>query len=121
MKIYDFRKSNLRTPLFGGLSRSTRVLKFVALYDGAIIGYAESSYTTPREVARIGLVHANAAGRRLSVESLLLNTARSEMEKAGMNRFRIIVPTTQPELIEVVKALGFKEAFVVDGMASELS
>jgi len=120
LKIYDFRKSNLRTPRFGGF-RSASELKFVALYDGAIVGYAETSYTTPREVARIGFVHVNAAGRRLKVESLLVNAARSEVEKAGVYRFRIIVPMTQSELLEAVRALGFKEAFIVDGMASELS
>lgn len=43
------------------------------------------------------------------------------VEKGGVNRFRIIVPSTQRELVETVKALGFKEAFGVDGMAVEFS
>ncbi len=121
LKMYDFRKRDLKTQRLGGLLRSSSSLRFVAVYDRVIVGYAEASSTTAREVARIGLVHANTVGRSLSVESLLIDAARKEVEKTGVNRFRIIVPATQPGLMEAVKALGFREAFAVDGMVSELS
>jgi ribosomal protein S18 acetylase RimI-like enzyme len=121
LKMYDFRKSNLKTPFLARFFRTSKETKFVAAYNGRIVGYAEVSYTTPNEVGRIGFVHANIEGKKLGVEKLLIDAARREVENGGVNRFRIIVPSTQQELVETVKALGFKKAFAVDGMAAEFS
>jgi ribosomal protein S18 acetylase RimI-like enzyme len=96
-------------------------MKLVAVYDGRIVGYAEASYTTPNEVGRIGFIHVNAEGRSVGVEKMLVNAGRCEIEKAGVNRFRVVVPSTRQELIDAVKDLGFKEALTVDGMVKELS
>ena len=121
LKMYDFRKSNLKTSLLARFFRTSKETKFVAVYSGRIVGYAEVSYTTPNEVGRFGFVHANIEGKKLGVEKLLVNSARREVENGGVNRFGIIVPSTQQELVETVKALGFKKAFAVDGMAAEFS
>jgi ribosomal protein S18 acetylase RimI-like enzyme len=121
LKTYDFRKSNLKTRFLARFFRTSKETKFVAVYNGRIVGYAEVSYTTPNEVGRIGFIHANVEGKKLGVEKLLVNAARRVVEAAGVNRLRIIVPSLQQELIETVKALGFKEAFAVDGMVTEFS
>jgi ribosomal protein S18 acetylase RimI-like enzyme len=121
LKMYDFRKSSLKTPFLARFFRTSKEKKFVAAYNGRIVGYAKVSYTTPNEVGRIGFVHANIEGKKLGVEKLLVNSARREVENGGVNRFRIIVPSTQQELVETVKALGFKKAFAVDGMTAEFS
>jgi ribosomal protein S18 acetylase RimI-like enzyme len=121
LKMYDFRKSNLKTRFLARFFRMSKETKFVAVYNGGIVGYAEASYTTPAEVGRIGFIHANVEGKKLGVEKLLVNAARRVVKTAGVNRLRIIVPSTQPELVETVKALGFKEALTVDGMVTEFS
>lgn len=121
LKMYDFKKSNFKTPFLARFFRSSKETKFLAVYSGRIVGYAEVSYTTPKEVGRIGFIHANVDGTKLGVEKLLVNAARLLVEAAGVNRFRIIVPSTQQELVEAMKALGFKEAFAVDGMVAEFS
>ncbi len=121
LKMYDFRKSNLKTRFLARFFRTSKETKFVAVSNGDVVGYAEVSYTTPNEVGRIGFIHANVEGKKLGVEKLLVNAARRVVEAAGVNRFRIIVPSMQQELIETVKALGFKEAFAVDGMVAEFS
>jgi ribosomal protein S18 acetylase RimI-like enzyme len=121
LKIYDFTRKNLRTPFLRRLFSFATQIKLVAAYDGRIVGYAEASYTTPSEVGRIGFIHVNAEGRLLGVEKMLVNAGRSEIEKAGVNRFRVVVPSTRQDLMDAVKDLGFKEAFTVDGMVKELS
>jgi ribosomal protein S18 acetylase RimI-like enzyme len=120
LKINDFSRKNLRTPFlrrFFGFANET---KLVAVYDERIVGYAEASYTTPNEVGRIGFIHVNAEGRSVGVEKMLVNAGRCEIEKGGVNRFRVVVPSTRQELIDAVKDLGFKEALTVDGMVKEL-
>jgi ribosomal protein S18 acetylase RimI-like enzyme len=121
LKMYDFRKGNLKTRFLARFFRTSKEAKFVAVSNGDVVGYDEVSYTTPSEVGRIGFIHANVEGRKLGVEKLLVNAARRLVEAAGVNRLRIIVPSTQRELVETVKALGFKEAFAVDGMVAEFS
>lgn len=121
LKMYDFRKSNLKTPFLVRFFRTAKEMRFVAVFNGRIVGYAEVSYTTPNEVGRIGFIYANVEGRKLGVEKLLVNAARRVVENADVNRFRIIVPSTQQELVETVKALGFKEMLTVDGMVAEFS
>jgi ribosomal protein S18 acetylase RimI-like enzyme len=121
LRINDFSRKNLRTPFlrrFFGFANET---KLVAVYDGRIVGYAEASYTTPNEVGRIGFIHVNAEGRSVGVEKMLVNVGRSEIEKAGVNRFRVVVPSTRQELMDAVKDLRFKEALSIDGMVKELS
>jgi len=121
LKIYDFTKKDLRTPFLRRLFSFATQMKLVAVYDGKIVGYAEASYTTPNEVGRIGFIHVNAEGRSVGVEKMLVNAGRCEIEKAGVNRFRVVIPSTRQELMDAVKDLGFKEALSIDGMVKELS
>jgi len=121
LKMYDFRKNNLKTPFLARFFRTSKETKLAAVHNGRIVGYAEVSYTTTNEVGKIGFIHANVEGRKLGVEKLLINAARCVVETAGVNRFRVTVPSTQQELAETVKALGFKKALAVDGMVAEFS
>jgi ribosomal protein S18 acetylase RimI-like enzyme len=121
LRINDFTKKSLRTPFLRRFFGLATQMKLVAVYDGRIVGYAEASYTTPNEVGRIGFIHVNAEGRSLGVEKMLVNAGRCEIEKAGVNRFRVVVPSTRQGLMEAVKDLGFKEALSIDGMVKELS
>jgi ribosomal protein S18 acetylase RimI-like enzyme len=120
LKINDFSKKNLRTPFLRRFFGFANEIKLVAVYDERIVGYAEASYTTPNEVGRIGFIHVNAEGRSVGVEKMLVNAGRCEIEKGGVNRFRVVVPSTRQELMDAVKNLGFKEALTVDGMVKEL-
>jgi ribosomal protein S18 acetylase RimI-like enzyme len=119
LRIFDFGKKNLRTSFLQRLFRFSTEKKIVAVFDGRIVGYAEASYTTPKEVGRIGFVHVNPQGKSFGVEKMLINAASNEIEKAGVRRIRIIVPITRQELTETVKSLGFRETLMIDGMVAE--
>jgi len=121
LRINDFSRKNLRTPFLRRFFGLATQMKLVAVFDGRIVGYAEASYTTPNEVGRIGFIHVNAEGRLLGVEKMLVNAGRCEIEKGGVNRFRVVVPSTRQELMDAVKDLEFKEASTVDGMVKELA
>jgi ribosomal protein S18 acetylase RimI-like enzyme len=73
---------------------------------GRIVGYAEASYTTLREVGRIGFIRVNPAGKSLGVEKMLINAASDEIEKVGVRKIRINVPAPRREITETVKNLG---------------
>jgi ribosomal protein S18 acetylase RimI-like enzyme len=120
LSIHGFGKNNLKTPFLGRFFLSSNQMKLVAVFDGRIVGYAEASYTTPNEVGRIGFVHVNPDGRQLGVDKVLLNAARNEIEKGGVRRLRVVVPTMRQELIETMKEMGFMEALIVDEMVVEL-
>lgn len=120
LSIRRFGKNDLRTSFMRRLFRFSNEMKLVAVFDGKIVGYAEASYTTPNEIGRIGYVHVNPEGRALDIEKILVNWAMNEIEKGGVKRFRVVVPTTKQELIEAVKEIGFREALIVDEMVVEL-
>lgn len=120
LKIHDFGKGNLRTPFLGRFFRSAYQIRLVAVRDNRIIGYAEATYTTPNETARIGFVHVSSGSAGLGVEKALVNAGRLDIETAGVKRFRVVVPATKQTLIEAVKDLGFREALTVEGMVLEL-
>jgi len=120
LKIHDFGKGNLRTSFLGRFFRSAYQIKLVAVRDNRIAGYAEAAYTTPNEAARIGFVQVSSGNAGLGVEKVLVNAARSKIEREGVKRFRVVVPATKQTLIEAVKDLGFREALTVEGMVLEL-
>jgi ribosomal protein S18 acetylase RimI-like enzyme len=121
LKIHDFDKKSLKVPFLQRFFRSSNQIKLVAVRDDKVVGYAEASYTTPNETARIGFLYVNSESAGLGVEKVLVNAARLEIEKAGVEKFRVVVPSMRQALIDAVKDFGFKEALVVDGMVLELS
>jgi ribosomal protein S18 acetylase RimI-like enzyme len=121
LKIHDFDKKSLKMPFLQRFFRSSNQIKLVAVRDDKVVGYVEASYTTPNETARIGFLYVNSESAGLGVEKVLVNAARLEIEKAGVEKFRVVVPSMRQALIDAVKDLGFKEALVVDGMVLELS
>jgi ribosomal protein S18 acetylase RimI-like enzyme len=121
LKIHDFDKKSLKVPFLQRFFRSSNQIKLVAVRDDKVVGYVEASYTTPNETARIGFLYVNSESAGLGVEKVLVNAARLEIEKAGVEKFRVVVPSMRQALIDAVKDFGFKEALVVDGMVLELS
>jgi ribosomal protein S18 acetylase RimI-like enzyme len=119
LRIFDFTKKDLKTPFLQRIFGFATQKKLVAVLDNRIVGYAEASYTTPKEAGRIGSIHVNSEDRSLGIEKLLIETANNEIAEAGIRRIRLSAPTAKQELIETVKNLGFKEVLVMDAMVAE--
>jgi len=120
LRIHDFTKADLKTPFLQRLFRFSTQIKIVAKLDGKIVGYAETSYTTPKEAGSIRSIQTAAQNRSREIEKALMSTAIEEIRKGGINRIRVMVATTQQALIESLKNMGFKESLLMDGMFIEV-
>jgi ribosomal protein S18 acetylase RimI-like enzyme len=119
LRIVDFTKKDLKVSFIQRIFRFATQKKLVAVLGGKIVGYAEASYTTPKETGRIGSITVNSEYRSLGIEKLLIEAATNEIAKVNTSRIRISAPTTKRELIEAVKDLGFKEVLVMEAMVKE--
>jgi len=119
LRIFDFTKKNLKTSFMQRIYHFGTRRQLVAVLGSRIVGYAEAEYATPKEAGRIGSIHANPEDKSLGIEKLLTEAARNEVAKAGVERIRITVPTTNQELMQTVNDLGFKEALIMDAMVAE--
>jgi ribosomal protein S18 acetylase RimI-like enzyme len=120
LKIFDFSKDNLKTPFLQRLLHFSTQKKIVAIFDGKIVGYAETSYTTPKQAGSISSIHAIAQNRSGEVERVLVSAGIKEIRKGGTNRIRVTVSSVKQELIETLKSLGFRESLAMDGMFIEV-
>jgi ribosomal protein S18 acetylase RimI-like enzyme len=120
LRIHDFTKADLKTSLLQRLFHFSTQTQIVAMLDGKIVGYAETSYTTPKEAGSIRSIQAVAENRSREVERELISAAIEKIRKGGVNRIRVMVATTQQALIETLKNMGFKESLLMDGMFIEV-
>lgn len=120
LRILDFNKKDLKTPLFQRIFRFGTQKKLVAVFENKIVGYVEIGITTPKEAGRINSVQADAEAKSLGIEKLLIETATNEVAKAGIQRIRLTTMTAKKETVETARDLGFKEALVMDAMVKEI-
>jgi ribosomal protein S18 acetylase RimI-like enzyme len=120
LRIFDFSKKDLKTPFLMALLHFSTQKKIVAVLDGKIVGYAETSYTTPKEAGSISSIQTIAQNRSNETERVLISAGISEIRKGGVNRIRVMVARKRQELIETLKNLGFRESLVMNGMFIEV-
>jgi ribosomal protein S18 acetylase RimI-like enzyme len=119
LRIFDFSKNNLKTPLLQHVFRFSTQRKLVALLGDRVVGYVEATHTTPKEIGRINSVYVNEEGESLGLEKVLIEEANNQIVKSGVRRVRIAVPVLKQELLDTVKSLGFKEVLKMDAMIKE--
>jgi ribosomal protein S18 acetylase RimI-like enzyme len=120
LRIFDFSKESLRTPLLLRLLHFSTQKQLVAVLDDRIVGYVETSFTTPRQAGSISFIQASAQNRSSEIERVLISAGINEVKKGGANRIRVVVPTTKQGLIETLKNLGFKQSLLMDAMFVEV-
>ena len=119
LRIFDFTRKDLTTPFLQRIFGFAAQKQLVATLDNRIVGYAEATYTTPKETGRIDSITVNSEDRSLGIEKLLIEEASKEIAEGGVRRIRLTAPTAKQELIKTVKDLGFKEVVVMDVMVKE--
>lgn len=119
LRIFDFSKKNLKTPLLQRIFRFATQKKLVASFGGRIFGYVEAAYTTPKESGGISSLSVTGEDKSLGVERLLVEAASNEIVKGGVRRVRIAVPEARRERVETLRSLGFREVLTMDAMATE--
>jgi ribosomal-protein-alanine N-acetyltransferase len=117
LKVFDFSKSDLKTPLSERIFSFSTEKKIVAIQDNRIVGYTKASYTTHKEAGHIGNVNVYPENRSSGIERALINEAIGQIRQCGTKRILATVSTTRQELIETLANLGFRKHLEMDGMA----
>jgi len=75
LRVFDFCRDDLKTPLWRRIIHFSTEMKMVAMQNGRIVGYAELSYTTPKEASRIGNLQVHPEHRSSGIEGALIAAA----------------------------------------------
>lgn len=120
LKLFDFRKEDLRTPLIERLARSSTDKKMVAMKNDRIVGYAHASYTTSKEAGRIRNIQVYPEMRSEGIEESLISAGVDHIKKVGTNKVVATTLSTRQKLIEKMKQLGFEIRLKMEAMVLEL-
>jgi len=117
LRVFDFSKNDLKTPLLQRIFRFATEKKLVAIQDDRIVGYTQASYTTPKEAGRIRDIHVYPESRLSRIEEALINAAIDQIKQCGTKKILATVSTTRQELIETLIHLGLRKHLEMEGMA----
>lgn len=117
LRVFDFSKNYLETPLLQRIFRFATEKKLVAIQDDRILGYTQASYTTHKEAGRIGDIHVYPESRLSRIEEALINAAIDQIKQCGTKKILATVSTTRQELIETLIHLGLRKHLEMEGMA----
>jgi len=119
LEIFDFNKNDLKTPLLKRIFHFSTEKKMVAIQNDRIVGYAQASYTTPKEAGHIGDIHVYPENRSSEIDMALVSAAIDQIRQCGTKRIRVTVSSMRQELMETLKNLGFKKHLEMEGMFLE--
>jgi ribosomal protein S18 acetylase RimI-like enzyme len=119
LKIFDFSKNDLKTPLLNRIFHFSTEKKIVAIQDDRIVGYVNASYTTPKEAGHIGNMNVHPENRSSGIETALINAAINQIRQCETERILATVSAMRQEQIEALINLGFRRHLEVEGMFSE--
>jgi len=120
LKIYDFGKNELKTPLLNRIAPMSTLKRIVAVKDHKIVGYAPVSYTTAKEAGRITSVDVFPELISKGVGDELIRMSVDFVKPSGTKTVLVSVPSERKELIERLLALGFEKRLAIEGMVLEL-
>jgi len=119
LKVFNFSKNDLKTSFMQRVFRFSTEKKIVAIQNNRIVGYAQASYTTPKEAGHIGNIHANPEHRSSEIEKALINAAIDQVRQSETKKVVTTVSTTRQKLIETLINLGFRKHLEMEGMFLE--
>lgn len=120
LKVFDFKKKDLKTSLIQRIIHLSTDKKIVAVKNNKIVGYAETSYTTDKEAGRIGNIQVHPDMRSKGIEGILIYTGVNHIKNVGTNKVVATTLSTRLKLIEKMKQLGFTKRLEMEAMVLEL-
>jgi len=120
LKVFDFKKKDLKTSLIQRIIHFSTDKKIVAEKNNKIVGYAEASYTTAKEAGRIGNIQIHPDMRSKGIEEMLIYAGVNHIENIGTNKVVATTLTTRLKLIEKMKQLGFTKRLEMEALVLEL-
>jgi len=119
LSLLDYRKKDLKTPLFERVFHLYNKVQMVALRESQIVGYIEATYTTSAEAGQISNVQVHPELREKGIEEMLICAATTKVKQAGSKKIVGTASARRPELIASMMKLGFKKHLELDGMVLE--
>lgn len=116
LKVYDFKKNDLKPSRLERIARMSTVRKIVAVIEEKIVGYAFLSYTTPKEAARITRIDVSSEMVSKGIVEEVIRESVNQFKSSGAKTILAIVPQTKEQLIEILETMGFKKRLVMEGM-----
>jgi ribosomal protein S18 acetylase RimI-like enzyme len=120
LKVFDFTKNDLKTPFLQRIIHMSIERKLVAVKNDRIVGYAQASYTTPKEAGHIGNLNIHPQSRSSGIEKALVTAAIEQIRQCGTKKIVTTVSTMRQELIETLTNMGFKKHLEMEGMFLEM-
>ena len=120
LKVFDFKKKDLKTPLIQHVFHFSTDEEIVAVKDGEIVGYTEASYTTAKETGHIRNVQVHPEMRSEGIEKMLISVGVGYIRKVGTNKVMATTLSTRQKLIENMKQLGFEKYLEMEAMVLQL-
>jgi ribosomal protein S18 acetylase RimI-like enzyme len=120
LDVFDYEKDDLQTTFFERVFHLYSKEQMVASCGGRIIGYLESTHTTPEEAGQINNVQVHPEFKGKGIEEMLIHAAVSKIASAGTKKIVGTVSARKPELIAAMEKLGFERHLELNGMVVEL-
>jgi ribosomal protein S18 acetylase RimI-like enzyme len=118
LRVFGFSRNELKSPLWMRLVRFSSQKRLVAVRANKIVGSVEVEYSTPKEAGHVSSLEVRPEDRSGGIERALAVAAIDEIKRGGVGRIVAHVPTSRPELLKTLNALGFTEAMALVGMLS---
>jgi len=116
LEVFDFARKDLKTTFFERLFRFSIKNRMIATLNGALIGYVETTHTTPSEAGQISNVQIHPELKGKGIEEMLIHAAVSKVKQAGIRKVIGTASARRPELIAAMVKLGFERCLELDGM-----
>jgi len=120
LKVFGFKKKDLKTPLINRIFHFSTDKKIVATKNKKIVGYIQSMYTTKKEAGRIRHIHVLPEMISMGIEETLISAGADHIQKAGTNKVLATVSSTKQKLVEKMKHFGFKKRLEMEAMVLKL-
>lgn len=118
LRVYDFKKKDLKTSLVERIIHFSTVRRFLAIRDEKVIGYVRSSYTSSKQAGAIRLYVPSEMPSEEVVE-MLVQAGLDHIKSIGTKTVLTTVSSKKKELIHALKKLGFKERVILESMVLE--
>ena len=119
LRVYDFKKTDLKTSPWQRVVRMGSSRKIVAVKDNKIVGYATAMFTTVGIAGRITNIEVHPEMVSEGIEEQLIQNGTDFLKTLGTKTLLVIAPLGRDATIERLTSLGFKKSYAMEGMVLE--
>lgn len=120
LDAFDFKKGDLKTGLLENVFSFATKHRMVAVHNGSLVGYIETTWTTAEEAGHVANIQVCPTLRGKGIEEMLIHEGANEIKRMGTKKILGSACSSSVELITAMEKLGFSRCLELDGMLLEL-